>query len=75
MCGNLIADLTKEDGERGENTKAQMEAFFDVLEERFLDVNPYCRCKAIQVYSNKILEYAHSIPPASARANLDCLQP
>ncbi|KAF4552437.1 Condensin complex subunit 1-like protein [Elsinoe fawcettii] len=51
VCGNLIAMLSKqEDGERSENHKGQMNAFFDVLEERFLDVNPYCRCRAIQVY-------------------------
>ncbi|KAG0643467.1 armadillo-type protein [Tuber brumale] len=56
VCGNLIVDLAKEEDERGDSNKAQMEAFFDVLEERFLDVNPYCRCKAIQVYTNKILE-------------------
>lgn len=36
--------------ERSENHKGQIDAFFDVLEERFLDINPYCRCRAIQVY-------------------------
>ncbi|PNS20628.1 Condensin complex subunit 1 [Sphaceloma murrayae] len=51
VCGNLIAMLSKqEDEERSENHKGQMNAFFDVLEERFLDINPYCRCRAIQVY-------------------------
>jgi condensin complex subunit 1 len=51
VCGNLIAMLSKEeDGERSENTKGQINVFFDVLEERFLDINPYCRCRAIQVY-------------------------
>ncbi|KAI9886562.1 MAG: 60S ribosomal protein L28 [Watsoniomyces obsoletus] len=49
VCGNLIADLSKQD-ERGERHKSQINAFFDVLEERFLDVNPYCRCRAFQVY-------------------------
>lgn len=43
--------LTNQEGEeRSENSKGQMNAFFDVLEERFLDINPYCRCRAIQVY-------------------------
>lgn len=43
--------LSKQEGEeRSENHKAQINAFFDVLEERFLDINPYCRCRAIQVY-------------------------
>jgi len=51
VCGNLIAMLSKEEGEeRSENAKGQINAFFDVLEERFLDINPYCRCRAIQVY-------------------------
>lgn len=49
VCGNLICDLTKQE-ERSENFKTQINSFFDVLEERFLDVNPYCRCRAIQVY-------------------------
>jgi condensin complex subunit 1 len=40
----------EEDGERTENNKAQINVFFDVLEERFLDLNPYCRCRTIQVY-------------------------
>lgn len=52
-------ELTKDD-ERSENHKAQMNAFFELLEERFLDVNPYCRCKAIQVYYSKLLEYVLS---------------
>ncbi|KAK5116933.1 hypothetical protein LTR62_006654 [Meristemomyces frigidus] len=51
VCGNLIAMLSKaEEGERSENHKSQINAFFEVLEERFLDVNPYCRCRAMQVY-------------------------
>jgi condensin complex subunit 1 len=51
VCGNLIAMLSKiEEGDRSENHKGQINAFFDVLEERFLDVNPYCRQRALQVY-------------------------
>lgn len=54
VCGNLIVMLSRasEDDEdaRSENHKGQINAFFDVLEERFLDVNPYCRCRAMQVY-------------------------
>jgi condensin complex subunit 1 len=51
VCGNLIAMLSKEEeGERNENSKSQISIFFDVLEERFLDLNPYCRCRALQVY-------------------------
>lgn len=52
VCGNLIAMLSKQEGEeRSEHTEGQINVFFDVLEERFLDVNPYCRCRAIQVYA------------------------
>ncbi|MCJ1437198.1 Condensin complex subunit [Xylographa pallens] len=48
VCGNLIADLSKQE-ERSENYKTQINGFFDILEERFLDINPYCRCRTIQV--------------------------
>lgn len=46
----MIAHLSNQE-ERGENHKSQLNAFFDVLEERFLDVNPYCRCRVFQVYA------------------------
>ena len=49
VCGNLIADLSKQE-ERSENSKSQINGFFDILQERFLDTNPYCRCKNIQMY-------------------------
>ena len=49
VCGNLISDLSKQE-ERGENYKTQLNGFFEILEERFLDINPYCRCRAIQVF-------------------------
>ena len=49
VCGNLIADLSKQE-DRNENSKTQINGFFDILEERFLDTNPYCRCRNIQVY-------------------------
>ena len=48
VCGNLIADLSKQE-ERNENSKTQINGFFDILEERFLDTNPYCRSRDIQV--------------------------
>ncbi|KAL9088401.1 MAG: hypothetical protein Q9159_003101 [Coniocarpon cinnabarinum] len=51
VCANLIAMLSKQEAsEQAENHKAQMNAFFDVLEERFLDVNPYCRCRVLQAW-------------------------
>ncbi|KAL8862468.1 MAG: hypothetical protein Q9178_000965 [Gyalolechia marmorata] len=49
VCGNLISDLSKQE-ERSENYKTQINGFFDILEERFLDTNPYCRSRNIQVY-------------------------
>ena len=49
VCGNLISDLSKQE-ERSDNYKTQINGFFDILEERFLDINPYCRCRNIQVY-------------------------
>ncbi|KAK4185647.1 putative condensin complex subunit 1 [Podospora australis] len=49
VFGNMLAYLSKSD-ERGDNHKSQLNAFFDVLEERFLDINPYCRCRTMQVY-------------------------
>ena len=48
VCGNLIADLSKQE-ERNENSKTQINGFFDILEERFLDINPYCRSRVLQV--------------------------
>ncbi|OGM46017.1 condensin complex component cnd1 [Aspergillus bombycis] len=60
VCGNLIADLSRQE-ERSDNYKTQINAFFDVLEERFLDINPYCRCRAIQVYM-KICDLDQKFP-------------
>ncbi|TDZ59679.1 Condensin complex subunit 1 [Colletotrichum trifolii] len=66
VCGNMLAHLVKQD-ERGENHKSQLDAFFDVLEERFLDINPYCRCRAIQVYV-KLCDLDQKFPKRRQRA-------
>lgn len=66
VFGNMLAYLSKSD-ERGENHKSQMNAFFDVLEERFLDINPYCRCRTIQVYV-KLCELDQKFPKRRQRA-------
>lgn len=51
VCGNLVAMLSKlTQDDRGENHKTQVKIFLDVLQDRFLDVNPYCRCRVMQVY-------------------------
>lgn len=60
VCGNLLADLTKQE-EKNETTKIQINAFFDTLEQRFLDTNPYCRCRAIQVFM-KVCDLEQKFP-------------
>ncbi|CAG9973319.1 unnamed protein product [Clonostachys byssicola] len=49
VCGNMVSYLSNQN-ERTEGHKSQLNAFFDVLEERFRDINPYCRCRVLQVY-------------------------
>lgn len=66
VCGNMLIYLSKQE-ERGENYKSQLNAFFDVLEERFLDINPYCRCRAIQVYV-KLCDLQQKFPKRRQRA-------
>ena len=66
VCGNMIAYLSRQE-ERTENLKSQLNAFFDVLEERFLDINPYCRCRTIQVYV-KICDLEQKFPKRRLRA-------
>ncbi|KAI8965469.1 condensin component [Daldinia sp. FL1419] len=66
VCGNMIAHLTTQE-ERSENHKSQLNAFFDVLEERFLDINPYCRCRAMQVYT-KLCELDQKFPKRRQKA-------
>jgi condensin complex subunit 1 len=62
----MVADLSRQE-ERGENHKSQLNAFFDVLEERFLDINPYCRCRTIQVYV-KLCDLEQKFPKRRQRA-------
>lgn len=66
VCGNMIAYLSVQD-DRTENQKTQLNAFFDVLEERFLDINPYCRCRALQVYM-KLCELEQKFPKRRQKA-------
>lgn len=62
----MIAYLSRQE-ERGENHKSQLNAFFDVLEERFLDINPYCRCRTIQVYV-KLCDLEQKFPKRRQKA-------
>jgi condensin complex subunit 1 len=66
VCGNMIGHLSKQD-ERSENHKSQLNAFFDVLEERFLDINPYCRCRTLQVYM-RLCELDQKFPKRRQKA-------
>ncbi|KAG5970031.1 hypothetical protein E4U58_000834 [Claviceps cyperi] len=66
VCGNMIAHLSRQD-ERSENLKSQINAFFDVLEERLLDINPYCRCRTLQVYM-KLCELEQKFPKRRQKA-------
>lgn len=61
-----MAHLSRQD-ERSENHKSQLNAFFDVLEERFLDINPYCRCRTLQVYM-KLCELEQKFPKRRQKA-------
>ena len=49
VSGNMISDLFQQE-EQSDTTKSQIDSFFDLLEERALDVNPYCRSRLFQVY-------------------------
>jgi condensin complex subunit 1 len=49
VSGNMISDLIQQE-EQTDTTKGQIDSFFDLLEERTLDVNPYCRSRLFQVY-------------------------
>lgn len=51
VAGNLITMLSKlSQDDRSDTHKRTMNVFFDVLEQRFLDINPYCRSRVMQVY-------------------------
>lgn len=54
-CGNIVIDIIKAEekdsqsiDEHNSNTSQQIEGLLNLLEERFLDQNPYVRTKAIQ---------------------------
>ena len=50
VCENLIAYLSNHLDE-SEIAKDQLETFFEILEERVLDINPYVRSKVFQIYT------------------------
>ncbi|KAH3903274.1 probable Condensin complex subunit 1 [Saccharomycodes ludwigii] len=46
-CGNIICNISKNDQD-SEHYRLQIEVLLELLEERFVDTNPYVRTKAIQ---------------------------
>jgi condensin complex subunit 1 len=49
--GSIITYISQQE-EDPERQKTQIHSFLDLVEERTLDVNPYCRCRAIQALTN-----------------------
>ncbi|KIY02817.1 uncharacterized protein Z520_01282 [Fonsecaea multimorphosa CBS 102226] len=67
VCGNLLADLSRQE-EKTETTKIQINAFFDTLEQRFLDTAPFCRVRAMQVLT-KICDLEQKFPKRRQNAS------
>lgn len=72
ILGNLIREITnsEEEGEPGQQ-KRELESFFGLLFDRFLDVNAFVRSKVVQVFL-KILDI-HTNRFADARLRLTAL--
>jgi condensin complex subunit 1 len=45
--GYILVFLLSQDPDEAQSK--QIEAFFDIVEERFRDVNSFCRCKVLQL--------------------------
>ncbi|KAF1916359.1 armadillo-type protein [Ampelomyces quisqualis] len=51
VLGNLIIMLSKlSQDDRSETHKTQIRIYFEVLQNRFCDINPYCRVRVMQVF-------------------------
>lgn len=72
ILGNLIREITnsEEEGEPGQQ-KRELESFFGLLFDRFLDINAFVRSKVVQVFL-KILDI-HTNRFADARLRLTAL--
>jgi condensin complex subunit 1 len=69
VAGNLIVYSSKQiQDDRSDAHIRTIDIFFEVLEQRFLDINPYCRCRVMQVYV-KLCEvpYMHTKPGRKRR--------
>ncbi|KAF2730073.1 hypothetical protein EJ04DRAFT_545940 [Polyplosphaeria fusca] len=54
MCANIAVALIKKAAEEQvvyDDNSDQIVPFLETVEERFKDMNPYCRCRAIQMYT------------------------
>ncbi|ANB13119.1 Ycs4p [Sugiyamaella lignohabitans] len=58
VAGNIVIHFCRQDGDQSEETganieqhKTQVHVLLDLVEERSMDINPYCRSKALQVLS------------------------
>ncbi len=50
VCGNIIIDLSNNESDL-QNHNSQIDQYFDIIEERFMDINPYVRMKSAQILS------------------------
>ncbi|EEB08034.1 condensin complex non-SMC subunit Cnd1 [Schizosaccharomyces japonicus yFS275] len=50
VVGNILLDLLKVEGSEAELVSANINSLLDLLKERMLDINPYCRSKILQTY-------------------------
>jgi hypothetical protein len=69
VIGLLIKELSTSDDGDAEQQKRQLEAFFDLLFERFLDLNSYVRSKVATVLL-KTCEYVLHLMTIKATMNL-----
>lgn len=49
--GNVLIEISKTE-EDLERHNSQIQSLFDLIEERVLDINPYCRCRALQALTS-----------------------
>ncbi|WBW72186.1 condensin complex non-SMC subunit Cnd1 [Schizosaccharomyces osmophilus] len=52
VIGNVILDLIQDDSEEdnSESISSNVQSILEVLEDRLLDISPYCRTKILQVF-------------------------
>jgi condensin complex subunit 1 len=58
IIGIIIRDISNSDDGDEEQKKKQIKRFFELLMERYLDLNSWVRCKVLQTII-KLCEYVH----------------